>query len=112
MKKSEINIEVTLDEQNIPDNIKWSATDITSAGNEEVKAMSLAFWDGSEQGTLKMDLWVKDMEVPEMKRFIIETMTGLANTARNATSDEIMAMDIENLCDMLAKRLEQEIKMG
>lgn len=112
MKKSDINIEVHLDEQNIPEKIAWSATDITDEGTQEVKAMTLAFWDGSEQGTLKIDLWNKEMEVYEMKRFAIEIISGLASVIRDATSDEIMAMDMENMCDGLAKRLEQEMKTG
>jgi gliding motility-associated protein GldC len=112
MKKSDINIEVSLDEQNVPEKISWNATDLLTEGTQEVKALSLSFWDGSEQGTLKMDLWTKEMEVLEMKRFAIEIVSGLASMIRNATSDEIMAMEMENMCDGLAKRLEQEIKSG
>jgi gliding motility-associated protein GldC len=111
MKKSNIHIEVQLDDQNIPEVIQWSATDNpTQQGVAEVKAFTIGIWDGVEQGTLKIDLWNKQMEVPEMKRFVIETISGLADTIRRATSDELMAMDIENLCRSLSQRLEKELK--
>ncbi|MCU0445444.1 MAG: gliding motility protein GldC [Microscillaceae bacterium] len=112
MKKSKINIEVTLDEQNVPELIEWQATDSPAIGFHPVKAMALALWDDHEKGTLKIDLWTKDMEVHEMKRFFIETMSGMADTIRNATYDEIMAIEIENLCQQLTTRLEQELRLN
>ena len=36
----------------------------------ESKAMLLSFWDPENQETLKMDLWVKDMPLDQMKLFI------------------------------------------
>lgn len=111
MKKSEIHIEVTLDEQNIPEKIHWQATDAPSDAKSEIKAMNIALWDESEQGTLKIDLWNKEMQIHEMKRFIIENISGMAATIRNATADEVMATEIENLCKSLSDRLETEIIM-
>jgi gliding motility-associated protein GldC len=112
MRNSEINIEILLDNQNVPEKIRWEATDSPAEGMQEVKAMALAFWDNVSKGTLKIDLWTKDMEVHEMKRFFIETLSGMADTVRTATADEIMAMDMENLCKSLSKRLEQELQMN
>ncbi|GAB4397360.1 MAG: hypothetical protein OHK0053_13620 [Microscillaceae bacterium] len=110
MKTSEIKIKITLDEAKIPEKIEWEADDLNEVQTLEAKAMSLSFWDAREPGTLKIDLWNKEMEVPEMKRFIIEVLTGLADMARRATDDEIMAMDIDHLCQSLSRRLEQEFK--
>lgn len=111
MKNSEINILIDLDEQHIPEKIQWQATDSPVDGFTEVKAMALALWDDTEKGTLKIDLWTKEMEVHEMKRFFIETISGMADTIRKATYDEVMAIDMENLCKNLTTRLEQEIKL-
>ena len=110
MRNSEIRLLITLDDQQVPERIRWEADDSPAEGLQEAKAISLAIWDGIEQGSLKIDLWNKDFEVREMKRFAIETMAGIADSIRRATSDEIMAMDISNLCDSLSKRLEQELK--
>ncbi len=110
MKQSSIHIKVGLDEQNVPDKIMWEADDSPLPEAQEAKAFTLAIWDGSESGTLKIDLWNKQMEVHEMKQFIIETISGLADTIRKATEDQVMAMDMENLCKSLSKRLEEELK--
>ena len=112
MRNSEINIAVSLDGENIPERLRWMADDSPAEGWQEAKAVALAIWDGMAQGTLKIDLWTKEMEVREMKRFAIEIMAGIADTMRRATSDELMALDIDNLCKSLSERLEQEIKMG
>ncbi|TAG86720.1 MAG: gliding motility protein GldC [Bacteroidetes bacterium] len=112
MKKSNIHLEVGLDEQEIPEKINWEADDAPFEGMQEAKAFSLAIWDRSEQGTLKIDLWTKEMEVFEMKKFFIEILSGMSETIRNSTQDEIMAMDIENLAKDFTKRLEKEIRMA
>ena len=107
MKQSEINFKITLDENNLPEKIDWSATE--GAEKSSSKAVMIALWDAKENNTLRIDLWTKDMEVHEMKRFCIEIINGLADTIRNATNDEIMAMDMENLCIKMEKRLKSEI---
>jgi gliding motility-associated protein GldC len=108
MKKSEILISVTLDEQNIPESIQWQAE--TQEEMQAVKAFTLALWDNGKQGTLKIDLWTKEMEVYEMKRFFIETIAGMADTIRNATQDDVMAMEMDTLCRDLSARLEKELR--
>lgn len=77
-KKSEINIEVILDENRIPEEIYWSADD----GNiykEESKAMLLSMWDSKKKETLRIDLWTKDMPVDEMKKFFHQTLVAMTN---------------------------------
>ena len=110
MKKSEIHFTVDLDNQNVPDKIHWSATDNPNEGIEDTRAIAVAVWDHYHRGTLKIDLWTKDMEVIDMKRFYIETMSGIADTLLTATNDKKMADNIEALCQQLSKDLEAEIK--
>jgi gliding motility-associated protein GldC len=112
MKKSEINIRINLDNQNVPETIQWQATDSPAKGWNAVKAMALGLWDDKEKGTLKIDLWTKDMEVYDMKKFAIEIISGLADTMRTATYDEVMAIEMENLCRELTARLEQELRLA
>ena len=50
------------------------------------------------------------MEVFDMKRFYIETISGIADTLLTATNDKKMADNIEALCQQLSKDLEAEIK--
>lgn len=110
MKKSEIKFTVELDQQNVPEKIYWEATDNPNEGLEETKAISLALWDHFHKGTLKIDLWVKNMEVGEMKRFYIEAIGGMGETLLRATGDQRMANEIENLCRTLSKYLAEEMK--
>ena len=110
MRKEDINVNVTLDDANVCEQILWMATNTPDQATNGAKAMSLAFWDEDGRGTAKMDLWTKKMEVHEMKAFCIETIAGLADTLRNATNDEAMAMDIDDLCRRLSQKLKQEME--
>lgn len=115
MKKSEINITVTLDKANVPEKISWDATDTqdnSQVGNgpSQSKAMSLSFWDDQQKNTLRIDLWTKEMPVNEMKRFCIDAIGGLAQTTLNATGDAFMAQEMNELCDRLVQHVENELK--
>lgn len=110
MKKSEIRFTVELDNQNIPEKIYWEASDNPNEGLDETKAIAIALWDHYHKSTMKIDLWAKDMEVGEMKRFYIETISGLADSLLKATGDKKMAEEIETVCRSLSKHLEEELK--
>ena len=102
MKKSEINFKIELDQNNVPEKILWDATDKPSDGFSESKSMSVALWDHVQKNTLRIDLWTKDMPVHEMKRFYIDCIGGLAQSVLTSTGDELMATEINNLCEKLA----------
>ncbi|WP_026995441.1 gliding motility protein GldC [Flectobacillus major] len=110
MKKSEINFQVTLDEQSIPEQIHWTATENPNEGVEETKAIFIGVWDHYHKGTLALPLWTKDMDVLEMKRFYIEVMGSVAESLVKATGDQKMAFQIDDLCRVLTKNLQEEIK--
>lgn len=110
MRKSEINFQVELDAQNIPEKIYWDATENPNEGINDTRAIALAVWDHYHKGTLKIDLWTKDMEVGDMKRFYIEVMSGIADTLLTATGDTAMAATIEDTCKVLSKILEEELQ--
>jgi gliding motility-associated protein GldC len=109
MKKSEIYFSIALDDQHVPEAISWRATD---AGDEInfAKAINIALWDRSEAGTMKIDLWTKDMPVDEMKRFYIDTIGSMAESLKVATGDLEMANKMRDLCKELMKHLEEEKK--
>ena len=109
MKSSEINFSIQLDENKIPENIKWNATD-KPGDDDNTKAISIAVWDDKEQNTMRLDLWTKEMQIHEMKKFYIDALGGMAQTILNATGDEKMSTEINNLCTIFGKRLEEELK--
>jgi gliding motility-associated protein GldC len=108
MKQSQIRFHVELDDNNLPEKIFWDATDSQVVGKPEAKAINISVWDHKTKETLRIDLWVKDMQVDEMKRFFIDTIGGMAETLRTATGDEFMATEMENLCDSLVQHVKNE----
>lgn len=111
MKKSEINITVEVDEQNVPEKIYWTATDKEGGeGLTETKSFSISLWDNDNKNTLRIDLWTKDMPIDDMKRFYIDSIGGLAQSILNATGDEYMANEMNALCDKFIGHLKKEIQ--
>ena len=100
-KKTQIIIDVDLDENKIPAKIKWSATD-GGISEMESKAMLLSFWDSENQETLKMDLWVKEMPLDQMKLFFHQTLLSMSDTFYKATNDEKMTQTMRDFCDYYA----------
>ncbi len=107
MRKSNINIAVTLDDESIPEKIEWSAEDNNQGLPLDSKAISLSFWDGDKQDTLNLDLWTKEMDVMEMKKFYINLLGSASNTLLSATGDEFMSSEISNLCEKLVEYLKK-----
>ena len=112
MKKthnSEILLEVTLDENKVPEKLHWTAKD-GGVDQEEAKAMLLSVWDSENKESLKIDLWTKDMPVDEMKIFFHQTLVAMSDTFLKATQDEKMTATMRDFCDYFAEKL--EIKRG
>lgn len=110
LKTSEIKFTVQLDEANVPEKIYWEATDNPNEGLEETRAIALSVWDHFHRGTLKIDLWTKGMEVGDMKRFFIETVSGMAQALYTATGDTKMRDEAEDLCRTLTRHVEEQLK--
>lgn len=110
MKKSEIHFNIELDQQNVPEKILWNATDNPTGKEEETKAITMALWDSKERSTMKIDLWVKDMPVDEMKLFYIEAIGGMAESLRSSTNDEFMFEKLNAVCIELMDYVQKEYK--
>ncbi len=108
MKKTNINFEIELDDQNVPENIHWKAEDQTDfEGLKDTKSLSISLWDHNLKNTLRIDLWTKDMPVDEMKKFYIDSLGGLAQSSLNATGDEFFANQMNELCDRLIEHIKK-----
>lgn len=108
MKKSKIQFEVELDEENIPENIYWQATDKEDDGLDQTKSISIALWDHFNKNTMRIDLWTKDMPLDEQKRFYVDCLGGLAQSILSATGDEYMSSEINKLCENFIKHVKEE----
>lgn len=104
-KKSEIKVEIGLDENQLPIKMRWSAED-GDVQNKDTKAMFLAFWDGEEKNTMKIDLWVKDLSVEEMKQFFHQTLVSMADTFEKATGEVNITEDLRDYCYHFAEKME------
>lgn len=87
MKTSEINLTIELDDKNVPEKISWIATD-GETGKHESSAMLLAMWDHKLKSGMSIDLWTKDMTIPEMNIFFYQTFLTLSDTFFRATQNK------------------------
>ena len=111
MRKSSIQIDVLLDQQNIPEEITWQASD--NAGQiEKTKSFALSFWDAESSAIMRIDLWTKDMLVGEMKRFFLQSLGGMNETLLSATNDKEWYDEVENSIQKLAVMLQKEEATG
>ncbi len=110
MKKSNIQFTVELDPHNVPERIHWDATDKPTDTPSETKSISISLWDSQQKNTMRIDLWTKDMPIDEMKRFYIECLGGIAQSALTATGDERISSEINALCDRLVEMIRKDPK--
>jgi gliding motility-associated protein GldC len=110
MKKSTISFQIELDTNNVPERITWDASDKPGGTPQDTKSISIAVWDHTQKNTLRIDLWSKDMPVPDMKRFYVECIGGLAQSALTATGDAYLADSMNELCDRLVEHIRKEQK--
>jgi len=103
--KSEIKIQVELDENKVPEILRWTAPD-GGIEKDTAKAMLLSIWDSKVQETLRIDLWTKDMPVDEMKKFFHQTLVAMADTFERATDDKKMSDTMRDFCAYFAEKLE------
>jgi gliding motility-associated protein GldC len=103
-KKSEIKIEVELNENNLPVEMKWSAQD-GQIQDSPASAFLLSIWDPKEKNTMKIDLWTKDMTIEEMKQFFHQTLLTLADTFEKSTGENLISEDLRDYCYHFAKKM-------
>lgn len=108
MRKTEINFNIDLDQNNVPEKIMWDATDKSETGFTEAKSISISLWDHEQKNTMRIDLWSKDMPVEEMKKFYIDCIGGLSQSVLSSTGDEHMASEINALCERLVKYIRNQ----
>ena len=102
---SKIELLVQLDENKIPEKLKWSAED-GGIESEETKAIFLSVWDSKKKESLRVDLWTKDMPVDEMKMLFHQTVVTMSDTFLRSTQDEKMSATMRDFCDYFAEKLE------
>jgi len=100
-KKSQIIFDVEVDENKVPTNIKWSASEKDKGSSS---ATLISIWEAETQNTLKLDLWTKDMKVDEMNLFFYQTLLTLSDTYGRATSNESLSKDVRDFADYFGRK--------
>ena len=103
-RKSQIRIDVSTNENNVPETMKWTAED-GGVENSAAKAMMLALWDEKDQNTMRIDLWTKEMTVDEMKQFFHQTLITMADSFEKATGEHNITEDLRDYCQHFADKM-------
>ena len=99
MRKVNIVLEVSIDDDKGVERIMWKSDDPPSNGKfSEAKAFFLSLFDRESLDTMKIDLWTSKMEVGEMNRLTYYALKSLADTYYKSTKDPKMANDIARFC--------------
>ncbi len=93
--QSTITIDVELDDDKVPQQISWKASDSTADVSQKAKAMMIAFWDSAEKTALRIDLWTKEMMVDEMADFFYQTIMTMADTYNRATQNTELSNEMK-----------------
>mgnify|MGYP000573655881 CR=1 FL=1 len=109
MKQSTITVNVSLDENKVPQHIDWSASDSTADLKQDAKAMMLAFWDGADKSAMRIDLWTKDMMVDEMGDFFYQMLMTMADTLTRSTRQEALAEEMKTYARDFFKKFQAEM---
>lgn len=111
MKQSTITIDVTLDDDKVPVQINWKASDSNAEMAQRAKAMMLAFWDSADKSALRIDLWTSDMMVDEMGDFFYQTFMTMADTYNRATQHTELVEEMKQFAKTFySKFREQQLK--
>src|SRR6185295_4297806 len=108
MGKSSIVIDVDLDENRIPRQIEWHASDQTTEHVQQAKAVMLSFWDGADKAALRIDLWTQKMMVDEMADFYYQTLMTMADTFERATKQHELVHDMKNFAKQFHEKFQQQ----
>lgn len=103
MRKTQITIDVELDENHIPERMLWHAED-GGIDSQETKATMISVWDDKTMEALRIDLWTKDMPVDQMKMFLHQILVSLGNTYQRATGEEDVAAWMAEMAEEFAQK--------
>lgn len=103
-KTSEIRFKIGLNEQNVPLDIKWMATDSRSNELRDCKSIMLSIWDAADKTTMKIDLWTSEMTTDEMHSHFFQTILSLAESYQRATGNPLAVDEMKKFAQELARK--------
>src|ERR1700685_4450499 len=107
---SQINIQIELAEDKMPESIQWTAPDGGVSEWQNAKAILLGLWDGEEKSALRIDLWTSKMTIDEMNDFFYQTFYGMADTYARATKNTELSADLKEYAKTFLKKASAAIE--
>lgn len=104
MKYSEIKVKVGLNENKVPVDIKWKATDSEQDQFKDSKAFNLSIWDPIESNVLSINLWTDTMQTDEMHAFFFRTVLQQSESYAKATGNPFVQSMAKEFVQDLAKK--------
>ena len=101
-RKANINIDIILNENNIPEEIFWKASD-SKIDKANAQAFFLSFWDTDSKNSYNIDLWNKEMTVEEMKFFIFQSLLKMSSILERSTGDENLVKKMKEFSKQFGK---------
>ncbi len=110
-KKESLTVEVTMDENMIPESIYWHSSQENNK-DEEASAALMYFWNASKKETFNLDLWTKKMSIEEMNMMIFQSFMTIANTYERATSEDQLANAMRDFAEFFGEKTKILPKSG
>lgn len=104
VKTSEIKVKVGLDQNNVPIDLKWMATDSEHQNLNDCKSINISIWDPVENNSLGINLWTTDLKVDEMHSHYFRTLMNMTNSYIQATKNPFAQKLMQKFCEDLAKQ--------
>src|SRR5690554_6757925 len=109
MTNHNIQINVTLDSEKMPEHIDWMASGSPEDTPQQAKGVLLSLWDGKEKTALRIDLWTKRMMVDEMNDFFFQTLMTMADTYGRATKNDDLRDELKVFAQDFRKKAEAKL---
>lgn len=107
MRQSNIELNIFLDEKNIPETIEWEASD-GDKRKQKAKAMMIALWDEQQRNGISIDLWTKEMTIEEMNIFFFQTLTTMSETFERATQNKNAGANLKAFAQKFFDEVQKE----
>ena len=90
-RTAEIKLTVDLDEDSLPLNIEWEASESGSEGRKRCQSVMLSLWDSDNKTTAAIDLWTKGTTIDDMNLYFYQVFHKMADTYLRATKNSEVA---------------------
>jgi gliding motility-associated protein GldC len=104
-KTSNITFKIQLDDYKMPEKIEWQADDAEFTGMKEAKTIMLSLWDKTDNVTLGIDLWTKEMLIEDMNLHFYQMILKLGDTYRKSTNNPEVAKMFDDFASEFGSKL-------